>query len=625
MSDPVTTFDLVSGNFDRFRNYANSSLATATEAMSALSDAGIGLVNTAANYALGVPSILPEDEALTTPDFTPTTSLPNVGPPPAFNAPTISNYGNAPELYGSAPNVSDRDTPDPFNEPRPVFTDTLLDVEDVPAPDVAALIDAIDLPSIVELSFPDPPALVPLAFTDTLPDPNIRSLDEYIEMVRLNVNVDTDAYADALLVATKNKIDSMIAGGTGLPLAIQNALFNTAVDREEANTLRAVDEVAADFASRGYDIPPGAMAAATQRVRNEAAARRSGVNRDLTIKMAEIEIESVKFAVAQGVALNGVLIEAHIKRQELMLQFEQLVVTTATSVFNTEVARHNYYVEVYKAKADVFRTRVEAQLKEVEIYRAQVDAEGVKATANRNAVEAYIAQLSSVKTHIDLYVAQLEAENSKLQQNAQKIELFKQRVSTFGELARVHALEWEGFAAQINADRARVDVFDAQVRAYGEGVRAWATKANTAVENARFKLAVEQLEQTAYASEIEHAKALIAAYSAEFEAEAARYNAQTGRINAELNASAEQARLHVADKGNEAQFHSDSVRSALAQMSAIADVVTRKYEAVSRTAAQLAAASLSGISVQAGVSASSSYGIGYNKSASFEGASTVTW
>lgn len=64
---------------------------------------------------------------------------------------------------------------------------------------------------------------------------------------------------------------------------------------------------------------------------------------------------------------------------------------------------------------------------------------------------------------------------------------------------------------------------------------------------------------------------------------------------------------------------------ALVQLSAVADVVTRKHEAVSRTAAQLAAASLSGISAHAGVSASPSYGIGYGKSASFEGASSVTW
>lgn len=40
---------------------------------------------------------------------------------------------------------------------------------------------------------------------------------------------------------------------------------------------------------------------------------------------------------------------------------------------------------------------------------------------------------------------------------------------------------------------------------------------------------------------------------------------------------------------------------ALVQLSAVADVVTRKHEAVSRTAAQLAAASLSGISAHAGL------------------------
>lgn len=64
---------------------------------------------------------------------------------------------------------------------------------------------------------------------------------------------------------------------------------------------------------------------------------------------------------------------------------------------------------------------------------------------------------------------------------------------------------------------------------------------------------------------------------------------------------------------------------ALVQLSAVADVVTRKHEAVARTAAQLAAASLSGIGVSATISGSSSNSTQWNKSAGFEGAGTVSW
>lgn len=109
------------------------------------------------------------------------------------------------------------------------------------------------------------------------------------------------------------------------------------------------------------------------------------------------------------------------------------------------------------------------------------------------------------------------------------------------------------------------------------------------------------------------------------EARASEFSAMTQRIAAEITGEAEYARLTIADKQNEAQARSDAVRAALSQMQSIAQLTVARHEAVARTAAQLAAASLSGIGVSATISGSSSNSTQWNKSAGFEGAGTVSW
>lgn len=626
MSTPGTTFDLVSGNFDQFREYANASLATANDALNELTGLGTDLINTAHAYTVGVPSIAPDDfDGITTPEFTPTAELPTVPSPPSFGTPSVQLPSREPTFTVPPPHIGSHQEPSAFSEQAPVFTDTLLQLDVIPAPDVAALLDGVLPPDTITLDFPDAPVLETLAFNEVLPTVNVGSIDEYMAVIRNGINVDVSEYSDDLIVRVKEKIDAMIAGGTGLPLAIEQAIYARAADRDDASARRKIEELAADFASRGYDMPPGAMASAVQRVRQESAELRAGTNREIAIEMARIEVESIKFAVAQGVAMSGVLIDAHFKRQELIIAVEQFVVASAVQVLNAEIARHNYYVEVYKAKAAVFETLVAAQARRVEIYRAQVEAESSKAVANRNEVEAYVARLNSVRVYVDMYVARLQGESAKLQQNAQVLDVFRQRLAAFGEQVKLHQVEWEAYSTALNSERTKVELFDAQVRAYGEETRAWIAKANFKLEHGRFGVELEKLKGVEYEAELEAVRTKIAAYVAESEARASEFSAMTQRIAAEITGEAEYARLTIADKQNEAQARSDAVRAALSQMQSIAQLTVARHEAVARTAAQLAAASLSGIGVSATISGSSSNSTQWNKSAGFEGAGTVSW
>lgn len=627
MSTPGTTFDLVSGNFDQFREYANASLATANDALTELTELGTELVNTAHMYTVGVPSIGPDDQdEITTPEFNPTTELPSVPRPPSFGVPSVSLPPGEPRFNVLPPVIGAHQEPGDFIDQPPIFDSSqLLALGVIPAPDIAALLDGVLPPDAITLDFPDAPVLEVLEFNEALPPVNVGSIDEYMLMIRNGIDVDVSEYSDDMILRVKEKIDAMIAGGTGLPVAIEQAIYARAADRDDVSARRKLEELAADFASRGYDIPPGAMASAVQRVRQESAELRAGTNREIAIEMARIEVESVKFAVAQGVAMSGLLIDAHFKRQQLILAVEQFVVASAVQVLNAEIARHNYYVEVYKAKADVFETLVTAQLRRVDVYRAQVEAESAKAVANRNEVEAYVARLNSVRVYVDMYVARLQGESAKLQQNAQVLEVFRQRLAAFGEQVKLHQVEWEAYSTALSTERTKVELFDAQVRAYSEETRAWIAKANFKIEHGRFGVEIEKLKGVEYAAELEAVRAKIGAYAAESDARASEFSAMTQRIAAEISGNAEYARLTIADKQNEAQARADSVRAALGQMQGVAQLTVARHEAVARTAAQLAAASLSGIGVSATISGSSSNSTQWNKSAGFEGAGTVSW
>src|SRR5690606_1716424 len=132
------------------------------------------------------------------------------------------------------------------NIPAPVrpAIDTTVEIPESPTftmPEMEAL-EQINLPTF---EFPQLPT-----FDTTPPDANGITVPESC------INWAEPAYKSELLDELQGNVSAMMAGGTGLPAAIENALFSRARQRDSAETHRAVQEAVDTWAARDFSMPP---------------------------------------------------------------------------------------------------------------------------------------------------------------------------------------------------------------------------------------------------------------------------------------------------------------------------------------------------------------------------------
>jgi hypothetical protein len=103
--------------------------------------------------------------------------------------------------------------------------------------------------------------------------------------------------ADAFDEATNWLVNSITVGGTGISPAVEDQIWQRDRDRVIADGARIESQTFNEFASRGFDLPPGAMAARLQEVRFAQLSKTQEHSRDAAIKQAEMEVENLRFAV----------------------------------------------------------------------------------------------------------------------------------------------------------------------------------------------------------------------------------------------------------------------------------------------------------------------------------------
>lgn len=116
-------------------------------------------------------------------------------------------------------------------------------------------------------------------------------------------------------------IEIIEGGGTILPPAIEDAVYNRARGRNDMDALAAEQAAYADFASRGFSMPPGAVLALADAARRISHEKNAGVSSDIAVKQAELLASNVRFAleelnkmrrdaIGDAVKYIGVLIDA---------------------------------------------------------------------------------------------------------------------------------------------------------------------------------------------------------------------------------------------------------------------------------------------------------------------------
>lgn len=551
--------------------------------------------------------------------------------PPALEVPVFSDTPvELPELP-SAPNVDIPISGVPVEpaEPTlgvvalPVFpampdSDIVVPTMDFPekpnpiaavAPGFPSDLSAVVLPVSPDLDFPESPSLVSL----TVPD--IPAIDLPVFSAALG---DIDAapdtafswnevsYSSTLLTAVRDALLGWVSGAaTGLSEDVEQALWNRGRDRDNALYVSAFEQINRDFASRGHHLPSGQAAQLAQEAIFKARESAGALNRDITIKQAELEQSNRHFAIQQSAQIESSLIAYWSQQQERSFEAAKYVIEAAVAIFQAKVTKYNADVEAFKARAEVYRTRIQGELAKIEIYKAQVEGQKLLLGVSEQQVNIYRAQLDSVKSLVAIYEAQVGAAKVIAETNKTRIEGFKAEVEAYAENVKAKASEYSAYESGIRAEvakleepkvkadvlKTRVDAFSAQVKALTDAKRLeYDIDVQAPLDAYRASVAVFEAKIRSFGE-------VIGAYSAKAQAEAAVYSAEVGGITKIAEA---ESRIHDSTQ----QFNRDLAQIAIetgkVNLSGFTENIRLKIEAgqaVARTMAQLAAGAMAGVNV----------------------------
>lgn len=533
---------------------------------------------------------------------------------PALQTPTVS-FTNAPDAPPNlAPNIIDYALPDATLGDAP---------NDVPTPAPTAF-DAGTLATTIKaqpnLVLPDvpPPDLLPV-FNIPVP-PAIPSAPSS------SFSFTPQQYQDDLLDQLKTKLGGMIEGDTLLPAPVAQALrdrANAAVDVEE---LRQVEEVYAEHASRGFEVPQGIVDRKIERVRQGAQNQRGALNRDIFVQEQTVAIENLRFAITQGVSLESTLIGAHNEFMRLGMEAARLAVDVGLRLFEAQVGFYNGQMQANAIFASIQRDKAASTL---ELARLQLEAQKSRGELTE---QQWTDGLRGLEIQAETYRANLagmQAEASaKAEDNRTGIDRFRAVLAGFGEERAAFETQWGNWSRKWQTNETKVRVAELATNTYATRVRAWSETQHGQIEQAQLGIAVNDQALRVWRGKVD---AMLAKYTAERDRLAsltaiAQNAVDLYRAEVSVETAAADANLRLLLAG--LQREQDRVNVALknAELAVNQLVENNKLrlavqDGIARTSAQLAASSMSAVNFSAGIQ--SHMGQSYGCSTSFNYSGSV--
>lgn len=565
--------------------------------------------------------------------------LPGDSAPPAITVPDI--YWTSRAEIG-APNVDLLGSVDPFTLPAwealsfdegiawgtaPTFTPTIQSIT-IPNPPAAIdLGDAPVRPSINAVAIPVAPTLptvaqpllldinVPQVVFPTLPTLDIGPEPTFDGGIAPDAAIDytEPTYTSAVLTKLQTEIQRMLSGGTGLHPAVELALFDRARSREDIAAAKAVDEAHGTFAARGFELPPGALLATVDAIRERNHAAASAMAREILIKSAEWEIENLRTAVAQGVALETVTIGLHNAIADRALRLAQARVDASVAAFNVMVSLFNARQQARSVRVQLFEAQLRAALAPLEAYRLQIEAEQAKGQVNEQLVRTYAAQQDAVRVLIERYRAEVQGAQAVADLERAKIEIYRGDVESWRARIDARKVVFDAYEAQVRGEIGKAGIYEAESRAFAATVDAFASGENIKLGriNARRDALLASVSKfdSAVRGEGERVRGEVGAIQARaegFRADLQRYSAELGADTSErgMLLQSQEARLRNALAAVE--ITSRQYDSAQARLLQQAGLIKDALTAVGSMTSQLAAGAMSAMHVSTSMSGSAS-------------------
>lgn len=146
-------------------------------------------------------------------------------------------------------------------------------------------------------------------------------------------------------------IGMITSGGTFIPAAIENQIW----ERDRARILndgqRELDESVSDWSARGFPLPPGMLMGAQKRIQDDISNKVAQSSRETAIKNIEIVIENIRFAIGEAVKLRAAALAAAAEYMRALAIGPQVAVQLAVASIDAQA-------KLISAASDYYRARV---------------------------------------------------------------------------------------------------------------------------------------------------------------------------------------------------------------------------------------------------------------------------
>ncbi|RRD41620.1 hypothetical protein EII18_08400 [Comamonadaceae bacterium OH3737_COT-264] len=512
----------------------------------------------------------------------------------------MDDLPDAPELPTlQIPDKPGLDLPEAPGRPE---VDAELQIPQAPMVELPQLESLRDIPDFAFDSLPDFEGEAP---TMDLAAPNVF------------INWAEPEYASELLDDLMAWVRRYMEGGTGLPAAVEDALFGRARDRISAETRRAVQEAVSAFAARGFSMPPGMLAKQINAAQEQGRVQAAELNRDILIEATKWEIENIRFAVTQGIALEQLLQNIYENASKRMFEVARFGAEAQITLFNAQVGLFNAQLQAYNALQQTFRIKLDAALARLEVWKTH--AQSVQAH-NQNAVEVFKSKFIAVQQAVEVFKGLMEAAKTKVGLIESQFQAYRADVQAYAERLGAEKVKFDAYESQIKGETAKAGMFEAQSRAWANTVQAIANKAE-------IKIKAKQLQMEGARTLLGQYEAAMRGWGVKVDAELKRSQQAVQTFMAEVDGWKAGAGVNTAQAEMLARFADMQARTnisyAQAQISEYsaksqhaintAQIAVESAKAMGAYSAQMAAGAMSAVNISAGISGSGSQSGSHNQ------------
>lgn len=606
----------VTENLDRINQLANTYNAQLSAALTA-----IGQVQVADTSAPSRPAV-PQAN----------TPAADLGELPAYDARAL-NTPALPEAVNIEALLSDLEVGAMDNLP-PAPTSIAISIPDAPAmgsippPQRPTVDTAITLPAAPDIQLPALERLEQL----TLPQfefPQLPSFDASppsaagISVPSVFINWAEPEYRSELLDELTARVKAMMAGGTGLPAPIEEALFARARERGSAETERAVQEAVDTWAGRNFSMPPGMLAKQVNIAREQGRLKAAELNRDILVQAAQWEIENLRFAVQQGLALEQLTTNLFENMAKRLFEVARFQAEAQINVFNAQIGLFNAQNQAFDTLAKVYRTKLDGALSKLTAYKTAIEGQVALGEINQQRVEVFKARLSAVQSSVEVYKALMQGAQVRADTLKNQFDAYRADVQAYAEQIGAEKMKFDAYESRIKGEQAKANVLDSQARAYASTLQGLASQAEIKVKGAQIKSEAARTKIIKFTADVDAFKAKLQAnlsqaqqatsvFTAQVEAWKAKASASVAQSEVESRFADMNTRTNIAYAEMQIKQYSASMQNAVQQ----AQIALEAAKAVGQYTAQLAAGAMSAAHVSASIGGSGSASESFSRSES---------